>query len=58
MNFYVTAVNSKYSGVRGIAQDILEGRDFRTNRVKVSSAKLKKTAGKKQFLKVTCAKIG
>lgn len=49
VNFYVTAVNSKYSGVRGVAQDILEGRDFRTNRVKVSSAKPKNTAGKKTF---------
>tara|TARA_B110000285_G_scaffold3972_1_gene4260 strand:- start:26 stop:1417 length:1392 start_codon:yes stop_codon:yes gene_type:complete len=49
VNFYVTAVNSKYSGVRGVAQDILEGRDFRKNRVKVSSATPKKTAGKKTF---------
>ena len=47
VSFYWTAVNSKYSSVRGVAQDILEGRDFRENRMKVSSARPKKTVRNK-----------
>lgn len=56
VNFYVSAVNGRYNGVRAIAQDVLEQQDFRENRVKISTPSAEKIAGKKSYFEVSKTK--
>lgn len=56
VEFYVTTVNGRYNAVRGIAQDFMEQRNLRENRVKVSSATSSQAAGKKSYFKASKVK--
>ena len=52
VSFFVSTSNGAYSSVRVIAQDILEQRNLRENRINISSASPDQTAGKKDYINI------